>query len=402
MKNVIYTLYKFSLLILFLQSMYAWFLWGQIALAILLSAVLTILFVLTTKNVFSLKKTNFIPVFFIVIVQIYVLRDSNTNALISALFRIIIFSVVLLLNNKIKIELFHFFTKAFTILLSVSLFAWILFLIGIPLPNSVTSFNNGQYFFDNYYFFLLNHINPYLQIHRFSSIFLEPGQLGMITSFLLYANKFDIKRKEVWVLLVATLFTFSLAAYILTLFSATAFVLLKSRKPVFYLVIWIGFLVAGYLYFTKFNNGNNPINIAIIERLYIQDGNIVGNNRFSSIMDDYFDKFMKSDDIYTGVGVGKYQILKLGANAGYKVFIVQYGMIGTMLVFLFYFSLVLINRSNLTMVFLIVYTLCFVQAAYPLWECELLIFITAMPLLNSLKINSFHQKKIGTKYIAAV
>lgn len=381
--------------------MFAWLLWDLHVLVLLLSASLTILFAVTTKNVFSLKKTNFIPVFFIVIAQIYVVRDLNTNALISALLRIIILSVVLLLQDKIKIELVHFFTKDFTILLSVSLFAWILFLMGIPLPNSITNFNNGQYFYDNYYFFLLDHRDHFLAFPRFSSIFLEPGQLGMITSFLLYANQFDLKRKEVWVLLVATVLSFSLAAYVLTLFSASAFVLLKTRRLVLYLIIWIGFIFAGYLYFTKSNNGNNPINISIIERLFIQDGDIVGNNRYSSIMDNYFDNFMKSDDIYTGVGTGKYQILKLGANAGYKVFIFQYGIIGTVLVFLFYLSLVRNYESKLSMTFLIVYILCFIQAAYPLWECELLIFITAMPFLKSLKINSFHPKKNDAKYISA-
>lgn len=380
MRNFTYNLFKFGLLLLFLQSMYAWFLWEQFVFIVILVAGLSALFALSSKDVFALKKSNIITILILVVIQFYMVRDMNINAFIAAVLRICIISIVLLLNDQIKIDLLNFFTKAFAVLLSISLLAWIIFLIGIPLPHSSISFNAGQYWYNNYYLFLED-LKPFIIVSRFSSVFLEPGQLGMITAFFLYANRFELKRKTVMIIFIATLFTFSLAAYLLLLISASAYIIISSKKPMRNFILWCLFLSSIYFYFSNLNGGNNIVNNLIIERLYIENGDLAGNNRFSSFMDNYFDSFVKSADIYTGIGAVKYQMFNLGPNAGYKVFIVQYGIIGTLLVFLFYISVVLNYKSRLSIIFLVVYILCFIQAAYPLWECELLLFIIAMPVL---------------------
>jgi hypothetical protein len=389
MKNIIYNLYKFSLLILFLQSMFAWFLWDQLILVLLISFSFTFFFVLTNKGILNFKKSYIIPIVLLGIIQLYVVRDMNVNALISALLRIFILSIVLILNDQIKIDLLNYFTKAFAILLSISLFAWIIFLFGINLPYTHADFNAGQYWFNNYYFFLDN-LSPFEIFRRFSSVFLEPGQLGVITAFFLYANKFELKRKTVLIIFIATLFTLSLAAYLLLLISVSAYVLISSRKPMWNFILWCLCLFSIYVYFSNLNNGANIVNNLILERLYIEDGDLTGNNRFSSDMDRYFDSFVRSADFYTGIGAAKYQMLNLGPNAGYKVYIVNHGIIGTLFVFLLYLLVALNYKSKLSIIFLVVYILCFIQAAYPLWECELLIFITAMPLLKT-----FQKKEIN-------
>jgi hypothetical protein len=264
-----------------------------------------------------------------------------------------------------------------------------LFLTGVQLPYSVVNFNNGQYWYNNYYFFLYD-LNPYFVIPRFSGIFLEPGHLGMITSLLLYANHFNLRRKEVLVLLVATIFTFSLAAYILLIISISIFLFLKSKKPVLYIALWFVFLIIGNNFFTKLNNGDNIVNNLIIERLQFDNGNLSGDNRFSGSMDSYFEGFLKSDDVYTGIGTTKYELLNLEANAGYKVFLVQQGIIGTSLLLFLYLSLVFTSKSKESAFFLLIYILSFSQRAYALWACELLIFITA--------VSSFETKVSNKKY----
>ena len=70
------------------------------------------------------------------------------------------------------------------------------FFIGVFFAKLSHRLNDGQYFYDNYYFFLFNNDTDRLPIPRFSSIFLEPGHLGMITTFLIYANQFDLKGKK--------------------------------------------------------------------------------------------------------------------------------------------------------------------------------------------------------------
>lgn len=382
MKTASYHIFKYSLLLVFLQSLFAWFLWGQFVGIFILCVLATFFFALTIgRSIYSVNKSNLLSIIFIVIIELYVIRDQNENALIAALLRIIIISIVLLLNNKLKIDLFRFLTKSFAVILAISLTAWIFFIIGISLPYFQTDFNEEQYIFDNYYFFLYNHIDKILPIPRFSSIFLEPGQLGMMTSFFLCANRFELKRKEVLVIFIATIFTFSLAAYVLLLISASVYLIIYSKKPIRNFILWGLFLVFFYSFFSTYKNGDNVINNFIFERLET-DQSKLEENRFSQDMDIYFDRFIYSTDLILGIGEISYQKLFLGSNAGYKVFIVVNGVIGTLVIFLFYLTVVIGRPTKMAWTLFLVYILCFLQAAYPLWECELLLFITAIPSFN--------------------
>lgn len=394
MKTAPYHILKYSLLLLFLQSLFAWFLWGQLVGIIILCVAVTSFIAFTSSgSVYSFKKSNLIPIFFMILVQLYVIRDQNTNALIAAVLRIIIISIILLLNDKIKIDLFQFLTNSFAVILGISIFAWILFLIGIPFPYFETVFGDEQYLFRNYYFFLYNHMDDLLPVPRFSSIFLEPGQLGMMTSFFLCANRFELRRKEVLVIFIATIFTFSLVAYILLAISAFVYFISYSKKPTVSAIGWILFLILFYYFFITYNNGNNVINNLIFSRFGSGDNEIVQNNRFSDEMEVYFNRFIGLDDLVSGIGSVQYEKLFLGANAGYKVFLIQYGVVGTLLIFLFYLTVVIGKSTKMAWILLLVYVLCFLQAAYPLWECELILFITAIPFFKFDKQKSINERK---------
>jgi hypothetical protein len=382
-------LLKIGILLVFLKSLFSWFLWELSPYLIgSISIFFCGLYWMVRPSYFPLKKRIFVAIMLLIIVEFYCVRGSNLNGYIGVLLMTIPIIFVLLLKDTMKIDLLWFLTSAMALILLVSMFAWILFLAGVQFPYTKVNFNDGQYWYNNYYFFLYN-LNPSEIIPRFSSIFLEPGHLGMITSFLLFANHFAIKRKEVLVLLVVTIFTFSLAAYLLLTISVSVFLLMKSKKPILYFTVWLGFLMIGYYFFNTLNNGNNIVNNLIIERVQVVDGDLSGNNRFSSSMDSYFEDFLKSDNVYTGIGNTKYELLNLGPNAGYKVFFLQYGILGTSLLFLFYLSLVFSSKSKEAAFFLIVYILSFSQRAYALWACELLIFITAVSLF---KINKSKNK----------
>jgi hypothetical protein len=338
---------------------------------------------INARGILVFKKSNLIPVFFLLITQIYITKDQNINALIVALMHTFVISIVLLLNNNLKIDLFNFFTKAFAILLSISLIGWLFFLSGISLQNFAANYNDYQYSYSNYYFFLLNDLDAILPVPRFSGVFLEPGHIGMIISFLLFGNKFDLKRKEVLVLFIGGIMTFSLAAYVLVIFSALIFFVLNSNKPALNLIMTTGLLFGLFTYFTTLDNGNNVVNNLIIERLEVKDDKLVGDNRNTENFGIYYDRFMEGDDKYMGIGTVEFVKFFDDGNAGYKVFMVQYGIVGTLLLFLFYFVMTIYNKSKMAFMFLIIYFFSFLQRSYALWDVELLIFITALPLLES-------------------
>ena len=379
MKLLIYKTFRISILILCLFSLHAWFLWGQLYFATFLSISLTIAFVFTKKGVFSFKASNLIPILIFAIVQFYVVRDGNTNAFFLAVLRIIVISVIILLNDQIKIDLFRYITKSFAIIMFFSIVAWILFLIGFHLPHFSTEYN--QYSFENYFFFLLNDLDADFPIPRFSSYFLEPGYLGMVTSFLLCANSFKLKDKYVLILFIATIFTFSLAAYLLLIISTLVYFLFYSKRKVYIILFGILVLIL-YLFFTNYQNGNNVVNNLIILRLQFENGEMVGYNRYGQDFISYFPDFLKnSSKVFFGIGDNAVYAMGL-VGAGVKFYLVQHGIVGITLVLLFYVSFLLGKPGKMALILLLTYILCFAQAAYPLMEFVLIIFIISMPFVK--------------------
>lgn len=388
--DIRYNLCKFGLLILFFQSLYLRFTWGQLNNAIILTIAFSfcLIYAIYTPRAFSLKRVYLIPLILFATAQFYSIIGTSFFSLIKSIIHILIVGFVLFLNDEHKKELLKYFTIGVALILFVSLIGWILLLVGVHLPHNIIHHPDLSYEFDNYYLFLKS---SYRYFPRFQSFFLEPGILGMVTAFLLYANRFDLKRKEVVIILIATIFSFSLASYILTTFSAFVFIILNIKRKVLILVVSSVLLLLGYLFFLNLNKGNNAINRLIISRLEVKKSNIIDYNRFSTDFNGFYTR-LKGKDLIFGIGSKKYNKIKWEAgNAGYKVFIVQYGILGAVLVLLFYFSLVLINKSNLLLFLLVVYILCFVQAAYPLWLGIVLIFMTSMPNLKRVKVNIINE-----------
>ena len=382
MKGVKYYLFRASLLLFFLQSMFFWLLWDRVILTIMVALCFALIFVLSgARSYVSLQWSNLLAVLIMFCIQVYLVRDQNFNGLIVALIRSTVISIVLLLNDEIKSDIFRFFTRSFSLLLAISVFSWILYLCGVPLPYFEISFNEDQYKFDNYYFFIHNHVDMLLPYSRFSGVFLEPGQLGMIAAFFLSANKFELKKKEILIIFIALIMTFSLAAYMLLFVSASVYFTLYSKKPIRNFILWGLGCYLTYSFFANYNNGDNIINILIFERLEIVDGDLAGNNRFSSRLDDYYTHFVNSYDSLMGIGTVEYMKLPLGINAGYKVFLIQFGFIGAFLTLVFYLALFLGSSTKMVWMLFFVYLLCFLQAAYALWECEL--FFSLQPTHSS-------------------
>ena len=381
--NIQEHLFKFGLLLAFLKSLNAWFTWPiEIIPFFSLTILLCLPYVITSFSAFSFAKKNVIPILLLITARIYCAggKEANLNTYFGAFLTVSPAIFALLLINKKKIELSIFFIKSFAIILAPSLIIWILLLLKIPLPSFgiISHPAWDAYVYENYIFCLKN-----IRIYdiRFCSIFLEPGHVGMISSFLLFVSKFNFKKKSVWILLISIFFTLSLAAYVLAFISFSAYMALYSKARVTYFVTWFVIFACIYTFFVNYNSGNNIVNELIISRLAYDssEGDLAGNNRFSQEMDDFFESFTRGSDFFSGIGEKRYTSKNLGNNAGFKVFLVTNGLIGTSLVLLFYLSVVYFNKNKLALALLVIYVFAFLQRAYPFWACELLIFATAIP-----------------------
>ena len=263
---------------------------------------------------------------------------------------------VIMLPIGEKRYLLKVLTNCFVIILLISIPAWILYLVGFQLPHSNLIYHsNGFHIFYDYYFFRLSAKTQFALFPRFSSIFLEPGQLATPCAFLWFLNGANFSRKNI-ILLVGLILSFSLIGYGLMI---AGFITARLYRSARYRLVKVVFaliaVIAVSLYFSRNENSDDPVKTFIVSRLeYDTEKVITGNNRTSEYFDIRYELLMKSSDKYWGI----YKELKEGDNwtyncSGYKKFIVHRGIIGFAVFLTFIFLLFWYNRCLSSFVFLI-------------------------------------------------
>ncbi len=344
-------------------------------------------------------------ILFIFAIKYYNLFSRNVNKFLLFTLLLIIFdnflldgisSIPQILPYIVGIFLFQLHDKyKQKLLLSVSvilsiiiLFGFIFFIIWLLIDIPPVGIIKAPFYYSdhyNYIFFILpiEYLFP-----RFSGPFIEPGHMGMISVFLIYANNFDFKsRKFLWILLIGVLFSLSLAAYILLTISIILKIRIKFRTVLISFILILGI---SYIITEIWDNGDNPVNNLIYSRLeYDEEKGIVGNNRTFERTDNYYDIIVKSGDILIGKG-SKYmhEMFLTGQimGAGYKMFFMQFGIIGTIIVFVYYFIIAKsCPNKYYAYSFLLIYIISFLQRAYPYWIAWLLPYICGMNALNFMK-----------------
>lgn len=277
------------------------------------------------------------------------------------------------------------FTGAIVLILVIALAGWIPFLMGVPLPHFKDT-NETYYMHEVYYIFNTFAISSPGDVYRFAGPFLEPGHLGSMCVYLLYIGQFNLKKFTNIILLVSTLMSLSLAAYGMMV-GAIILILIEKRKYIavgIMAAVFVGIGVGATFYL----NGDNVLNKAIVSRLEVtESGEIAGNNRYTTFFKDTFDKYLKTDKIWLGVGDTAYSsknssngTLMMG-NAGYKRYFYLRGIVGTSLIVIFllmYFSKYV---SLKTFGFLVIYVISNLIRDYPTKEIWMYLYLMAIPVL---------------------
>lgn len=298
-------------------------------------------------------------------------------------------------------EIFTTIAKWLSYILVPSMLLHLVFL-AIGFPPSMIIVNEAvpdAYVYFNYFILVKNIVMSDYQI-RFCSIFLEPGYLGTMLSYLLYVGRFDFKKKYNVVFLFALILTLSLAGFVI---AALAWILIKlqegkSIKRLVQIICVLGIVYYGGI---NYNGGNNILNEQILSRLqYDKDKGISGNNRASHMAEAYFDYYMQTGEIL--FGVGQRQVRKINGGgaagvdfndqirgAGYMIFFITNGIIEAVIIFFGYLMFVRKTDRKYGYGFLLLIVITFVQAAYPLSPSWLIPFIFGC-VLNSKKHENRH------------
>lgn len=361
-----------------LVSANPWFVWGKpiIKLGLLLMFEALRLFMLSRNR----KITNFLPTIFCLLLclYLYVVHTLGISDIFTTvLTRTLPLLLVIQFFDKEKEKFLEVLTNILAVILSVSLFFFLLFQFGIKLPSTRITATDSFYadFYNYYTFLIIGHSGLFT---RFQSVFTEPGHLGMIMSLILYANGYNMKKWQNVIFLISLLWSFSLAAYLLLLLGLILHAAAKSKNYFKFmggLVVILGaLLVVGMMVYQA--NQDSVISRLILGRLALEGNSIAGNNRNTLDFIQLYENFKDTPEYIVGMGPQRFlQLTFNGGNSSYKNFIFQYGVIGLSLLFLFGLSNVLKTPSKLYFGFLLLYSISFVQRPYALWEIESFVFI---------------------------
>ena len=357
-----------------MDSLNAWFTWNINNNLKLLYLVISIGFYITYRRNFLFKK--YLPHIILYISAILSLGiELNFGGVFG--FFCTVFPVCLFIatRNNFKVNTFRIITKWWLSILIPSLLLFGLsFIITLPNLGTIQNPYADAYTYTNYVLL----IKGYYYDIRFNSIFLEPGHLGMIIALFLFAYKFDITRWEVRYLLLVELFTLSLAGYLLVVIGYVFSLIAKGKnfkKFTFYAVMII---VSFYGVAILYNNGNNLLNVFIIQRLaYDEEKGISGNNRTGEYAYQLLDEKLKKGNIWAGTQKKEWEDEYLGA--GGKVFFIKYGLISIVLFAMFYLCFLYKAKDRrYVWLFIGLLVITFFQRAYPYWVAWNLPFIAGI------------------------
>lgn len=362
--------FEVGMLIAYLGSLNPWFLWPLGGLYIVPSAFL-IMFALFIGN--SIKEPIFgrqdylLPIMCYVILAYYLLfvNSGNLNGFIAQIFHVVVFFSLFRLNKEKLFDLTTFIARFMAVLLMISIPFYFLYLMGFSLPSVNVQYGDALYVYTNYFFFMVEDRALAAIIPRFHAVFLEPGHLGTATVLLLLAQSGHWKKWYNIVLLVATLMTFSLAAYVLLTVIIFLNLWMQGKHFVKKLLIVLSILSTITVSAFFYNDGENLLHDLILLRLEVDDeGNLSGDNRVADWFENEYESYLQSSDIFFGRDYDK----SITGNSGYRVFIYENGIVGVLLVILLYVSSMMYASSKRALIssFIIAFLIFWVRG-YPLW-----------------------------------
>lgn len=279
---------------------------------------------------------------------------------------------IVFLADKYKFCVINNITKWYSCLMVVSIIVYIVTLC-VNVPSFGVLANGDRYgLFQNYIFYVKEIGGFDSDLLRFGGPFLEPGYVGMMGAFLLFVNQFELRRKEIKIILLSVLLSLSLAGWVLAFLGYLEILYYKGRlnirKLIPFIAIFLICLVAGLYY----NNGDNIVNNEILSRLaFDEEKGFVGNNRNVETMMEFFQAMWGNWDLIlygypptAFYGLADWETV----GAGLDRFMVFHGLIGVLYVFLFYIlSLIYATDKKYVILFFVFILICFWQRTYSLW-----------------------------------
>ena len=347
-----------------------WFIWNYSY--ILASISVLILFFVCFNRI--VKWFGFYFRFIIIyalLVLFFVVYGSFGEFRFSSVITLLTFFLLFFITKAEKIWTLKYVTKILSIIVLISLSGWLLnkYVFSLPifgyLAYGVGKGDAGDVLL-NYIIFVDYQSDA---VSRFYSVFDEPGVLGTLSAFVLLGNKYDFKNKSNVIILLGGLFTFSLAFIIISIIGILVLNVKKSSTIIKALLI--AAVIIPIVFFVL--KDDQTFNSVVVDRL-INIGENGIDSRTSYGLNSFFNGFVSSPDFYLGMGTDffKYNPTLLSGQ-GYKIFVIEYGIIGVVLLFVLYRSFIGKNYF-LGYSCLIIFFISFLQRPFLFTPWQLIMF----------------------------
>lgn len=298
--------------------------------------------------------------------------------------------VFILSTKEEKINFLKQITDILSIILFFSFIEYALVSLKVLNINPIhftSPFPAYEYFLDYGFYIVVSDVRNFF-IVRFQSVFMEPGHLGMMSSLLLYANKYNLRDKRNVIILISAIFTMSLVAYVLLVVGFFIFCFFSSKKKIRMLSILIVVSmiigIGGMTYYKLYPDSG--FSEAILSRLvFDKKKGISGNNRTLPAFKKAFHEQMSELNKDFLFGYGENDKRAKGSSA--SVFIFKYGITGLLFVINFYIAICLSKKSPQVFGFFILYAISFLQRPYATWFSQIAIMISSADVFRIEKMN---------------
>ncbi|MDE5678734.1 hypothetical protein [Phocaeicola sp.] len=353
-----------------------WPLWGGKGTAIAYCLLLVLFRIKISSIIKTLISLKYLSTFVFLCIC-FLIHPLFTGFHVSNVFIIMSFLLALGLDETEKVKALDILTKILACIIGISLPAWLIHVFIFEFP-SFGEIDNSElkgsfYPMNNYLLFVtMATANTF----RFYSMFDEPGVLGTLSAFVLFANRYDFKQINNLIILIGAFFSFSLAFYILT-FIGYLFQSVQNIRKIL-LSIFSVLLVVFAAYSTL--KDNLAFQYSVIER--ISSGGVDNlDNRTGDQASRFYDSFISTPEALMGIGYDKMMNKKLKEGQSYKLFIIEYGLLSIVCLLISYY--VLAGRKNMYIyVLCLIFILSFLQRPFAFSAWQILIFSCATATLR--------------------
>lgn len=292
----------------------------------------------------------------------------------------IIVAAFFTIRNDLKVRVVDVFIRVLAIIFFLSAIEWLVWrLTGFHVAIAEVSRYKITYMQTLFNFIPISSEKIWVDIFmigRFQSIASEPGAVGTVSAFMLFATANSKSYKYEYIIFwISGILSFSYAFYVM---AALSFAVQFSKKNLKYLIVGAIIVVLLYSYFA------DMFNVLILDR-FNAEGH--GNNRINDYMQIKFNQAWEDGSLWFGKGNQEFDaIQEYGGNAGVQVSIYQYGILGVAAMVISYTIIffnnlksVVLKNKNIVIAFFVVFWLSFYQRQNITTFFNCLIFFT-MPL----------------------